>query len=79
MEAHVTGGGGFIVSHLAARLLEQAHRVRVLDNFATGRRSNVLTLGGEVEVIEGDLRAIQHFHGENLQAHSLPLVTAYAG
>jgi nucleoside-diphosphate-sugar epimerase len=59
MEALVTGGGGFIGSHLAARLLEQGHRVRVLDNFATGRRSNVLALGGEVEVIEGDIQSYE--------------------
>jgi nucleoside-diphosphate-sugar epimerase len=59
VEALVTGGGGFIGSHLAARLLEQGHRVRVLDNFATGRRSNVLALGGEVEVIEGDIQSYE--------------------
>jgi nucleoside-diphosphate-sugar epimerase len=52
----VTGGGGFIGSHLAAQLLEQGHHVRVLDNFATGRRSNVAALDGEVELIEGDIQ-----------------------
>jgi nucleoside-diphosphate-sugar epimerase len=55
----VTGGGGFIGSHLAAALLERGHRVRVLDNFATGRRSNVLTLGDEVELIEGDIQSYE--------------------
>jgi UDP-glucose 4-epimerase len=55
----VTGGGGFIGSHLAAALLEHGHRVRVLDNFATGRRSNVLTLGDEVELIEGDIQSYE--------------------
>ena len=55
----VTGGGGFIGSHLAAHLLEQGHRVRVLDNFATGRRSNVVSLGGEVELIEGDIQSYE--------------------
>jgi UDP-glucose 4-epimerase len=55
----VTGGGGFIGSHLAAALLERGHRVRVLDNFATGRRSNVRSLGGDVELIEGDIQSYE--------------------
>lgn len=37
----VTGGGGFIGSHLTERLLTEGHRVRVFDNFATGRRANI--------------------------------------
>jgi UDP-N-acetylglucosamine/UDP-N-acetyl-alpha-D-glucosaminouronate 4-epimerase len=55
----VTGGGGFIGSHLAAALLERGHRVRVLDNFATGRRTNVLRLGEEIELIEGDIQSYE--------------------
>jgi UDP-glucose 4-epimerase len=55
----VTGGGGFIGSHLAAHLLDQGYRVRVLDNFATGRRENVRALGGDVEVIEGDIQSYE--------------------
>ena len=39
MRVLVTGGGGFIGSHLAEHLLERGYRVRILDNFATGRRS----------------------------------------
>lgn len=59
MRALVTGGGGFIGSHLAAHLLEQGNHVRVLDNFATGRRSNIAVLGGEVELIEGDIQSYE--------------------
>jgi nucleoside-diphosphate-sugar epimerase len=55
----VTGGGGFIGSHLAGALLERGHRVRVLDNFATGSRSNVLGLGEDVELIEGDIQSYE--------------------
>ena len=38
----VTGGGGFIGSHLVDRLLRDGNEVRVLDNFATGHRENLL-------------------------------------
>jgi UDP-glucose 4-epimerase len=55
----VTGGGGFIGSHLAAHLLESGYQVRVLDNFATGRRSNVIRLGGEAELVEGDIQSYE--------------------
>ena len=37
----VTGGAGFIGSHVAARLMEEGHRVRVLDNLSTGRQENL--------------------------------------
>ncbi|HEY3243215.1 MAG TPA: SDR family oxidoreductase, partial [Phycisphaerae bacterium] len=52
----VTGGGGFIGSHLATRLVELGHRVRVLDNFATGRRENLSAVASKIELLEGDLR-----------------------
>jgi UDP-glucose 4-epimerase len=52
----VTGGAGFIGSHIAARLLERGEVVRILDNFATGKRSNLDVFRGEAEVIEGDIR-----------------------
>ena len=37
----ITGGAGFIGSHLAARLLGEGHRVTILDNLSTGRRDNI--------------------------------------
>jgi nucleoside-diphosphate-sugar epimerase len=50
----ITGGAGFIGSHLAEELLRRGHRVRVLDNFITGQRRNLEPLQG-VELVEGDL------------------------
>ena len=54
--ALVTGGAGFIGSHLATRLADLGHAVRVLDNFSAGRRENLAHLSGRIELIEGDLR-----------------------
>jgi UDP-glucose 4-epimerase len=51
----VTGGGGFIGSHIAATLVERGRRVRVLDNFATGRRENLAQIMADIELIEGDV------------------------
>ena len=50
----VTGGAGFIGSHITERLLADGHRVRILDNFSTGKRENI-PASGDVEVIEGDV------------------------
>jgi len=54
--ALVTGGAGFIGSHIAQRLVTLGHRVRIVDNLSTGFRENVDAVGGDVEFIEGDLR-----------------------
>jgi UDP-glucose 4-epimerase len=50
----VTGGAGFIGSHLVDELLRRGHVVRVVDDLSTGRREN-LPASGRVEVIEGDV------------------------
>jgi UDP-glucose 4-epimerase len=52
----VTGGAGFIGSNIVTRLVEQGARVRVFDNFLTGKRANLEAVAGRVECIEGDLR-----------------------
>ncbi len=52
----VTGGAGFIGSNLVGRLLEHDHTVRALDNFSTGKRSNLEEFAQSANVIEGDVR-----------------------
>jgi UDP-glucose 4-epimerase len=54
--ALVTGGAGFIGSHLVRNLLAEGWQVRVLDNFSTGKRENLSGLSGKLEILEGDLR-----------------------
>jgi UDP-glucose 4-epimerase len=58
----VTGGGGFIGSHLVERLVSDGHAVRVLDNFATGKRENLLEWADQVELVEGDMRSYERVH-----------------
>ncbi len=56
----VTGGAGFIGSHIVGALLQQGASVRVLDNFSTGKRENLVAASSgssdRLEVLEGDLR-----------------------
>jgi UDP-glucose 4-epimerase len=59
MRALVTGGAGFIGSHLVDALLERGDEVRVLDNFATGDRRNLVHCAAEVQIVEGDLRSFE--------------------
>jgi nucleoside-diphosphate-sugar epimerase len=76
----VTGGSGFIGSHVVDRLLENGENVRVLDNFATGRPENLADVRGRIEPCEGDIRDLEkirpHFAGVKYVIHlaALPSV-----
>ncbi len=52
----VTGGAGFIGSHIVEGLLERGDEVRVLDNFSTGKEENLKDFRDEIDLIRGDLR-----------------------
>jgi len=56
MKFLVTGGAGFIGSHIVEELLKRGEKVRVLDNFSTGKRENIAPFLKEIELIEGDIR-----------------------
>ncbi|MGN6137088.1 MAG: SDR family oxidoreductase [Aureliella sp.] len=75
----VTGGAGFIGSHIVQALVERGDRVRVLDNLCTGFRHNLAPVANDVEFIEGDVadesavsRAIQ---GVELVYHQAALAS----
>lgn len=52
----VTGGAGFIGSHLVGALVARGERVRVLDNFSTGKEAYLAPYRGSIELIKGDIR-----------------------
>ncbi len=56
MKYLITGGAGFIGSNIARKLLEDGHRVRVLDNFSSGKRENLEEIISDIELIDGDIR-----------------------
>ncbi|MDD5492206.1 MAG: SDR family oxidoreductase [bacterium] len=55
----VTGGAGFIGSNIIEVLLKKKHKVRILDNFSTGKMSNLDGFRSKIEVIKGDIRDVK--------------------
>jgi nucleoside-diphosphate-sugar epimerase len=55
----VTGGAGFIGSHLTEELVQRGHQVRVVDDFSTGKKKNIASFLDKIELIEGDIRDIE--------------------
>ena len=53
----VTGGAGFIGSHIVRALLDKKHSVRVLDNFSSGKIGNLKSVIKEIELVSGDIRS----------------------
>ena len=52
----VTGGAGFIGSHIVERLAREGHRVRVLDNLFSGKEANLKSIAGDIELMRADIR-----------------------
>ena len=59
MRVFITGGAGFIGSHLADHYIAAGDQVTILDNFSTGSKSNLAHLEGKVTTVEGDIRNIE--------------------
>jgi nucleoside-diphosphate-sugar epimerase len=62
MKVLVTGGGGFIGSHVVDRLLAEGNDVRALDNFTSGRRENLDGVLDDIELVEGDIQSYERAH-----------------
>ena len=56
MRAFITGGAGFIGSHLADSLIARGDTVTILDNLSTGSRNNISHIEGKITIVEGDIR-----------------------
>jgi UDP-glucose 4-epimerase len=59
MRVFITGGAGFIGSHLADHYVAAGDAVTILDNFSTGSKSNIAHLDGRVTTVDGDIRNIE--------------------
>jgi len=52
----ITGGAGFIGSNIVEKLVKTGEKVRVLDNFSTGKKENLKPVATDIDLIEGDIR-----------------------
>ena len=59
MRVFITGGAGFIGSHLADHYVTAGHEVTLLDNFSTGSQTNIAHLEGTLKTVDGDIRNIE--------------------
>jgi UDP-glucose 4-epimerase len=59
MRVFITGGAGFIGSHLADHYVPAGDHVTILDNFSTGSKTNIVHLEGKVTTVDGDIRNIE--------------------
>ena len=62
MKCLVTGGAGFVGSHIVEALRIRGHQVRIFDNFSTGNRSNIAQFKSDVETVEGEIRTYWTLH-----------------
>lgn len=58
MNCLVTGGAGFIGSHIVRALVNRGDRVRVIDDFSSGKRDNLTEVMSDIELVEGDIRDV---------------------
>lgn len=75
----ITGGAGFIGSHLARELVRQGQRVTVFDNYASSARGSLASIQDKIQMIEGDIRdyssLLRAFEGADYVLHHAALVS----
>ncbi|MDK2836721.1 MAG: UDP-N-acetylglucosamine/UDP-N-acetylgalactosamine 4-epimerase [Thermosediminibacterales bacterium] len=81
METYViTGGAGFIGSHIAERLVKEGHRVRIIDNFSRGKAENIQKIMNDIELYKGDINDTdllkRVFRGADYVIHHAACVSA---
>ena len=59
MRVFITGGAGFIGSHLADHYVAAGDQVTILDNFSTGSKTNIAHIEGRITTVDGDIRNIE--------------------
>ena len=59
MRVFITGGAGFIGSHLCDALLNEGHQVSILDNMSTGSAANIAHIKDQIEIHQGDIRDVE--------------------
>ncbi|MFN4973373.1 MAG: NAD-dependent epimerase/dehydratase family protein [Bacteroidota bacterium] len=73
MKIVITGGAGFIGSHITESLVKQGHEVTVFDNFYTGRKENLTEILSDIRIVEGDIMDVEAlkkaFKGADLVSH----------
>ena len=69
MKSIITGGAGFIGSHLCERLVDAGHEVIILDNFSLGKKNNLKKVKDKITIVKRDIRNLNSIN--NLAASSL--------
>lgn len=64
MKIFITGGAGFIGSHIAESLLKEGHQVKIYDNFSTGKIENLSKISNQCEIVNGDILDLEKMKKE---------------
>ena len=78
MKSIVTGGAGFIGSHLCERLVKEGHKVLILDNFSLGKKNNLKNIRNKVKMVKRDIRDLKSINNLFKGAHNVFHLAALA-
>ena len=79
MRVFITGGAGFIGSHLCDALLKEGHQVSILDNMSTGSAANIAHIKDQIEIHQGDIRDVALVEKAMAPAHLVLHMAAALG